>query len=47
VAQAIAGEAARFELFSRLQHRDFPGGALLRAPTLMLGMLYQRLRDYF
>jgi len=47
VAQAIAGEAARFELFSRLQHRDFPGGALLRAPTLMLGMLYQRLREYF
>ena len=46
VAQAMAGEAARFELFSRLQHRDFPGGPLLRAPSLVLGMLYHRLKDY-
>ncbi len=46
VAQAMAGEAARFELFSRLQHRDFPGGALLRAPSLVLGMLYHRIKDY-
>lgn len=47
VAQAIAGEASRFELFSRLKHHDFPGGALLRTPSLVLGMLYHRLRDYF
>ena len=47
VAQAIAGEAMRFELFSRLKHRDFPGGALLRTPSLVLGMLYHRLRSYF
>ncbi len=46
VAQAMAGEASRFELFSRLRHRDFPGGALLRTPSLVLGMLYHRLRDY-
>ncbi len=46
VAQAMAGEAARFELFSRLQHRDFPGGPLLRAPSLVLGMLYHRIKDY-
>jgi len=47
VAQAIAGEVSRFELFSRLKHRDFPGGARLRTPSLVLGMLYQRLRSYF
>ena len=47
VAEAIAGEASRFDVFSRLQHRDFPGGAWLRTPSLALGMLYYRLRNYF
>ena len=47
VAQAIAGEVSRFELFSRLKHHDFPGGAMLRTPSLVLGMMYHRLRDYF
>jgi gamma-glutamylputrescine oxidase len=44
-AQAIAGQAERFDLFARLQHRDFPGGSLLRAPGLVLGTAYYRLRD--
>ncbi len=44
-AQAIAGQAERFDLFARLQHRDFPGGSLLRTPSLVLGMAYYRLRD--
>ena len=47
VAQAMAGQAGRFDLFSRLKHRNFPGGALLRTPSLVLGTLYHRLRDYF
>jgi len=47
VAEAMAGEASRFEVFSRLQHRYFPGGAWLRTPSLVLGMLYYRLRNYF
>jgi gamma-glutamylputrescine oxidase len=47
VAQAIAGETSRWELFSRLKHRDFPGGAVMRTPSLVLGMLYHRLRNYF
>lgn len=47
VANAMAGEAERFEIFSRLKHRKFPGGALLRTPTLVLGTLYHRLRDHF
>jgi gamma-glutamylputrescine oxidase len=45
VAQAIAGSAERFDVFARIPHRDFPGGALLRAPALSLAMLYYRVRD--
>jgi len=47
VAQAVAGQAERFDVFARLQHRTFPGGALLRTPSLMLGMAYHRLMDAF
>ena len=43
--QRIAGQAERFDVFARLQHRDFPGGPLLRTPSLVLGMLWHRLRD--
>lgn len=45
LAEAIAGESARFDLFSRIPHRDFPGGALLRRPALVLAMLYYRIKD--
>lgn len=45
VAQAIAGQAERFDLFARIRHHAFPGGALMRTPALVLGMLYYRLRD--
>jgi gamma-glutamylputrescine oxidase len=44
-AEAIHGSAARFDLFARIRHRDFPGGALLRRPALVLAMLWYRLRD--
>ena len=47
VAQAVAGQAERFDVFAKLQHRTFPGGPLLRTPSLVLGMLYHRLRDVF
>ncbi|MDH4479440.1 MAG: FAD-binding oxidoreductase [Rhodoferax sp.] len=47
VAQAMAGQAERFDVFSRLKHRDFPGGAWLRTPSLVLGTLYHRIRDHF
>lgn len=47
VAQAVAGQSERFDLFATLQHNPFPGGALLRMPSLVLGMLYHRLRDAF
>ena len=45
VAEAIAGQAERFDLFTRLSHRNFPGGRALRTPLLVLGMLWYRLRD--
>ena len=44
-AEAIAGQAARFDVFSRLQHRPFPGGPALRTPSLALAMLWYRLKD--
>jgi len=45
VAEAVAGTAERFDVFARLPHRDFPGGQALRRPSLVLAMLYYRLRD--
>lgn len=47
VAQAVAGQAERFDVFASLQHRKFPGGPLLRTPSLVLGMMYHRLLDAF
>lgn len=44
-AEAVAGQAERFDLLSRIRHRPFPGGPMLRMPALVLGMLYYRLRD--
>jgi gamma-glutamylputrescine oxidase len=45
VAEAIAGDAERFDTFARIRHRAFPGGRLLRTPALVAGMAYYRLRD--
>lgn len=45
VAEAVAGTAERFDVFARIPHRDFPGGPLLRRPSLVMAMLYYRLKD--
>lgn len=45
VAEAIAGQAERFDIFERLKHQDFPGGRLFRRPTLVMAMTWFRLRD--
>ncbi|MSR15574.1 MAG: FAD-binding oxidoreductase [Gammaproteobacteria bacterium] len=45
IAEAIAGTNERFDVFARIQHRDFPGGTLFRLPALWLGTFYYRLRD--
>jgi gamma-glutamylputrescine oxidase len=45
VAESIAGHAERFDVFTKLRHRKFPGGAALRMPALVLAMAWYRLRD--
>ena len=45
VAEAMAGDSSRFDVFARLKHHPFPGGRLLRTPALVLGMAWYRLRD--
>lgn len=45
VAEAMAGDASRFDVFARLRHHRFPGGRMLRTPALVLGMAGARLRD--
>jgi gamma-glutamylputrescine oxidase len=44
-AEAIAGQAERFDVFARLPHARFPGGRALRVPALVLATSYFRLRD--
>ncbi|HYL03027.1 MAG TPA: FAD-binding oxidoreductase [Steroidobacteraceae bacterium] len=45
IAEAVTGTAARFDVFARIPHGNFPGGAALRRPALVLAMLYYRLKD--
>lgn len=45
MAEAVAGTAERFDVFTRIRHRDFPGGRALRTPALVLAMFWYRLRD--
>jgi gamma-glutamylputrescine oxidase len=44
-AEAIAGQAERFDLMASVPTPAFPGGAALRWPLLVLGMLWFSLRD--
>jgi len=46
LAEAIAGQAERLDLFARLPHTTFPGGRLMRMPTLVLAMAWFRMRDW-
>ncbi|WP_258234508.1 NAD(P)/FAD-dependent oxidoreductase [Cupriavidus pinatubonensis] len=45
MAEAVSGDATRFDVFARIGHRRFPGGDALRTPALVLGMWYYKLRD--
>jgi gamma-glutamylputrescine oxidase len=45
VAETVAGQSERFDLYAKLQHRNFPGGPALRMPGLVLAMLWFRLKD--
>ena len=45
LAEAVAGEQERLDLFARLPHSRFPGGLMLRTPVLALAMAWFRLKD--
>ena len=45
IAQTIAGQASRFDVYESLKIPPLPGGALLRKPLLTLGLLWYALRD--
>ena len=45
VADALCGEREAFDLLGRVPVPTFPGGPLLRSPTLVAAMLFYALRD--
>jgi gamma-glutamylputrescine oxidase len=45
IAEAVTGTAGRFDVFARIPHGNFPGGAALRRPALVLAMLWYRMKD--
>lgn len=45
MAEAVAGQAERFDVMAALPGRAFPGGAMLRQPLLVAGMAWYGLRD--
>lgn len=47
LAEAVAGQAGRFDLMASLPQHRFPGGVALRSPLLVLAMTWYALRDRF
>jgi gamma-glutamylputrescine oxidase len=45
LAEAVAGQAERFDVFASIPHARFPGGRTFRVPALLLATTYFRLRD--
>jgi gamma-glutamylputrescine oxidase len=45
LAEAMAGTAERFDILSAIAPPQFPGGAALRSPLYVLGMLWYAMRD--
>jgi gamma-glutamylputrescine oxidase len=46
LAEAIAGDPARLDAFAALPVPAFPGGKLLRRPSLVAAMTWYALRDW-
>jgi gamma-glutamylputrescine oxidase len=46
LAEAIAGQSERFDVFARIPHMSFRGGMPLRRAALVLAMLWYRLKDW-
>lgn len=45
VAEAIAGQAERYDILASIKHSPFPGGKYLMQPAYSIGMLYYKMRD--
>lgn len=45
VAEALAGQAERFDVMAKLKTPKFPGGTWLRYPGLVAGMLFYAMKD--
>jgi gamma-glutamylputrescine oxidase len=45
LAEAVAGQEERFDIFAKIPHASFPGGPMLRMPSLVLATSWYRLRD--
>ncbi|PZO47887.1 MAG: FAD-dependent oxidoreductase [Alphaproteobacteria bacterium] len=45
LAEAMSGTAERFDVLAGIAPPEFPGGAMLRSPLHVLGMLWYALRD--
>ncbi|WP_434359217.1 FAD-binding oxidoreductase [Parasalinivibrio latis] len=45
IAEALTGQAERFDVFAKVKHMTFPGGPLLRSPLLAIGMAYHRIKE--
>ncbi len=45
LAEVIAGDAGRFDVFARIAHRRLPGGPRVAGALLTLAMCWYRLRD--
>ncbi len=45
IAEAMSGTAERLDILSSIAPPEFPGGAMLRSPLYVLGMLWYALRD--
>jgi glycine/D-amino acid oxidase-like deaminating enzyme len=45
LADVIAGDSERFDVFNRIKHMKLPGGKWFANPALALGMLFFRLKE--
>ena len=45
LAEAIAADTGKFDVFSRIPHKSLPGGRMLRLPALRLAMFWYQLCD--
>ena len=45
VAEAVQGQAERFDVFSSIKHMPFPGGRLFSVPLTALGAFYYQMKE--